>query len=62
MDLIGLVHLILILALVGFLVYLIVTYIPMPDIFQKVVMVVIAIVVILYLMQMVGAGAPLRLR
>lgn len=62
MDLIGLVHLILILALVGFLVYLIVTYIPMPDIFQKVIMAVIAIVVILYLMQMVGAGAPLRLR
>lgn len=63
MDLIGLVKLILALALVGFLVYLIVTYIPMPEIFKQVIMVVIAIVVILFVLSfLLGSGDMASLR
>ena len=56
---------ILALALVGFLIYLIVTYIPMPEIFKQVIMVVIAIVVILFVLSfLLGSGdmTSLRLR
>ena len=55
---------ILILALIGFVVYLIVTYIPMPEIFKQVLMVVVAILLILWVMGLlVGGGAlpPLRI-
>ena len=48
--------LILTLALVGFVVYLIMTYIPMPAIFQTVIYVIVAIVVILYLMKVLGVA------
>jgi hypothetical protein len=44
------------LALVGFVVYLIVTYIPMPQIFKTGILVLVAICVILYLMQVFGIG------
>lgn len=44
-------------ALVGFVVYLVITYIPMPDIFQKVIMVVCAILLILYIIGMITGGA-----
>ncbi len=57
MSLVGLVVLILALALIGFMVYLIVTYIPMPAIFQQVIMVAIAIVVILYLLGLLTGHA-----
>ena len=53
--------LIIVLALAGFLVYLITTYIPMPPIFKTVIYVVVAIVLILYLMRAFGiADIPLR--
>jgi len=53
--------LILTLAVVGFLVWLIVTYIPMPDIFKKVIIVIVAIVLILYVLRLLGvADIPLR--
>lgn len=45
-------------ALVGFLVYLIITYIPMPDIFQKAIIVFVVIVVILYLVKLFGLDVP----
>ena len=46
--------LILVLALVGFLVYLITTYIPMPQPFKLVIYVIVAVVLILYLMRVFG--------
>jgi len=53
--------LILTLALVGFLVWAITTYIPMPPIFKNVIYVIVAIVLILYLMRAFGiADIPLR--
>jgi len=48
--------LILSLALIGFIVYLITTYIPMPAIFKTGIYVIVAIVVIVWLMQVLGVG------
>ncbi len=48
--------LILSLALVGFLCWLIITYIPMPDPVQKVIIVIVVIVMILYVLRMLGVG------
>jgi len=48
------ISLILTLAVVGFIVYLIITYIPMPQIFKTGILVIVAICVILYLMQIFG--------
>jgi predicted membrane channel-forming protein YqfA (hemolysin III family) len=53
--------LILTLAVVGFLVYLITTYIPMQPIFKTVIYVIVAIVLILYVMRALGIqDVPLR--
>ncbi len=46
--------LILVLALVGFLVYLIVTYIPMPPPFKTALMVIVVVMLILYVMRVLG--------
>ncbi len=52
--------LIIVLALVGLIVYLITTYIPMPPIFKTVIYVIVAVCLILYLMQVFGiADIPL---
>lgn len=51
---VGLVHLILVIALVGLIVWLIVTYIPMPPIFKTVIYVICAIALILFLLRYVG--------
>jgi hypothetical protein len=45
-------------ALVGVVVYLIVTYVPMPQIFKTIIMVVAALFVILWLIQMLGLTGP----
>jgi len=50
------IQLILLLAVVGFIVYLIVTYIPMPPIFKTGILVLVAICIILYLLQVFGIG------
>jgi len=50
------------LALLGFLVYLIVTYIPMPDLFKKAIVVIAVVFVILYLIQLFGFDIPLPRR
>lgn len=53
---------ILVLALIGFVVYLIITYIPMPEIFKQVLMVVVAVLLILWVISIVvGAAPPLTL-
>lgn len=46
--------LILTLALLGMIVYLVTTYIPMPNIFKTVIYVIVAVVLILYLMRVFG--------
>jgi hypothetical protein len=46
-------------ALLGFLVYLIITYIPMPDIFQKAIVVIAIVFVVLYLVNLFGFDIPL---
>lgn len=50
----GLIHTILILALAGFLVWVITTYIPMPDIIRKLIYVVVTVVLVLWLLQVFG--------
>jgi hypothetical protein len=56
----SLITLILTLAIVGFLLWLVLTYIPMPDPFKKVIMVVVVIAVILWLLNGFGwlGGGP----
>lgn len=48
--------LILTLALVGFLVYLIVTYIPMPPPFKNVIIVIVVVLLVLYLLRVLGVS------
>lgn len=50
------ISLILGLALVGFLVYLITTYIPMADPIKKVIIVIVVIVMVLYVLRVLGVG------
>jgi hypothetical protein len=53
--------LILVLALVGFLVWAIVTYVPMPQPFKVGIMVIAVVLVILYVMRVLGlSDIPLR--
>lgn len=53
-----LIQLILVLALVGFLLYLIITYIPMPAPFKIAIQVIVVVVVILWLLQILGVSGP----
>ena len=61
-GLIELITLVLMLALVGFLCWLVVTYIPMPEPFPKVIVVIIVIVVILYALRLLVGDIPLYRR
>jgi hypothetical protein len=62
MDPVGILTTVLVLALIGFVVYLIITYIPMPEIFKQVLMVVVAVLLILWVISVVvGGAAPLHL-
>lgn len=47
----ALIMMILTLAIIGFLVYLIITYIPMPEIFKQVIIVAVVIAAVLWLLQ-----------
>lgn len=49
-------QLILVLALTGFVVYFITTYIPMPPVFKTAIYVVCAVVLIVYLMGVLGVS------
>lgn len=53
-----LISLVLTLALVGFLLWLVLTYIPMPEPFKKVIVVIIVVVVVLWLIQVLGVVGP----
>lgn len=50
--------LVLVLAVVGFLLYLITTYIPMPDPFKQAIVVLVVIVVVVWLARLLLAGGP----
>jgi hypothetical protein len=54
--------LILSIAILGFLVYLIVTYIPMPEPFKRAIIVIVVVLIILYLIQLFGFDIPLPRR
>lgn len=59
MDILGIVTAILILALVGFLVYLVITYIPMPEPFKQAIVVAVVVLLILWLITLVAGGTHL---
>lgn len=59
MDIIGILLFILCVALIGFVVYLITTYIPMPPIFAQVIQVGVAILIILYILMLFVGNASL---
>lgn len=48
--------LVLTLALLGLIVYLVTTYIPMPAVFKTIIYVIVAVVLIIYLMRVLGVG------
>lgn len=50
------IHLLLMLAVVGFLAWLILTYIPMPEPFKKALVVILVVVVVLYVLRVLGIG------
>lgn len=50
--------LILTIAIIGFIVWLIVTHIPMPDAFQKGIIVISVILVLLYVLNALGIVGP----
>ncbi len=59
---VGLIHLIVVIAAVGLIVWLITTYIPMPDVFKKVIYVVCAIALIILLLKiLLGATGDINL-
>ena len=63
MDLVSIVVTLLAVALCGFLVYLIITYIPMPELFKQVIVVACVVLVILYLLSLLtGHSALLGVR
>jgi len=55
---VGLLYLVLTIAVIGFCVYLITTYIPMDPIFRQVILVVVAVVILLWLLAQFGAELP----
>lgn len=59
MDLTGVVLLVLALALIGFLVHLIVTKIPMDDTIKQVIVVIVVIVMVIYCLGILTGNAPL---
>lgn len=58
-----LITLILVLAVVGFCLWLIVTYIPMPPPIKQVIIVIVVVVIVLWLLRaLLGGGPVLHLR
>ena len=63
MDLMSVVTLVLVLALIGFMTYLVVTYIPMPDPFKQMIVVVCVVLLVLCVLAIVVGRVELpRLR
>jgi len=58
MGLTELLTVVIVLAIVGFAIWLVVTYIPMPDPFKKVIVVVVVLVLLLWVVRaLLGSGA-----
>lgn len=57
----GLLSLVIALALIGFVLWLVVTYVPMPEPFKRVILVVVVLVLLLYLLRIVLGGSALPL-
>lgn len=55
MDPVAILTTVLVLALIGFVVYLIVTYIPMPEIFKTVITVAVAVLLIFWVISVLVA-------
>ncbi len=63
MDIASILVTVLLFALVGFVVWLIVTYIPMPEPFAKVIIVLCVVLLVLYIISVISGSASLpRLR
>jgi hypothetical protein len=62
MSLLSLVTLIVILAVVGFCVWLVVTYIPMPEPIRKAIIVIVVVVLLLWLVGQLAGGGALSIR
>lgn len=55
-------ELVLLLALLGFVVYMVVTYVPMPQPFKTAIIVVVALVLVIYVVRLFGLDLPLPAR
>jgi hypothetical protein len=53
--------LILVLALVGFVLWAVITYIPMPPLFKNILVVIIVVVVLIWLIRYLGGSGSLNL-
>ncbi len=62
MDIISIITTLILIALCGFLVYLIVTYVPMPEPFKQTIIVAVVILLILWLIYMVAGQVPAGIR
>lgn len=56
-QLASLLTLVLVLALVGFILYLIFKYIPMPEPYKQSLMVIIVVIIVIYLISMLANGS-----
>jgi hypothetical protein len=59
MMLLELVTLIVVLAILGFCVWLVVTYVPMPDPFRKAIIVIVVLVLLLWIVRALVTGGAL---
>lgn len=63
MDIVSILVTLLVIALIGFIVYLITEHIPMPPIFKQVIIVICAILIILYVISLLtGHITPIKMR
>jgi uncharacterized membrane protein len=58
MTLAGILTAILIIAIIGFVLWLIITYIPMPDPIRQVIIVVVVVLIIIWLISVIAGGLP----
>lgn len=54
------IHLIIVLAVIGFALWILLTYVPMPDPFKKVIIAIVALALILVVLEFVGVDTGLN--
>lgn len=62
MDLLGLITLVVVVAVIGFCVWVLVTYVPMPEPFKKAIIVLVVVVLLLWLVRTLIGGGPIVIR